>query len=363
MKRIVSLILILLFCLSQLPIALASSEVEEVVPVDETESESSSEFVIEPFYEETDKRIDTDGVANNDEKHSLDGAVSGKCSYNPADTLIWTLEDGIITISGDGSMSDYWLDEVPWAEYRDEIFSVIVEPGANNIGKNAFSGCTNLRSVELGNTVKIIGYSAFSGCTSLTDIKLSEYVQTLYNHAFAGCTSLTSISIPDSVMTINENVFKDCTSLTDINVDRYNTRYTSIDGVLFDKDGSELILYPMGKTGDYVVPQGVVTISSNAFTDCKKMTGITFPDSLNKIEYNAFSGCSGLKDLVFPDSVTSIGVNAFSGCTGLVSITLSKGLTSLQDDVFAGCSNLDYIEIPGNINNIYKGAFSGCVNL
>ena len=235
---------------------------------------------------------------------------------------------------------------------------------------------------------------------------------------FQGCTGITSIVIPDSVISIDRSAFSGCTSLAEITVSPDNKNYSSVDGVLFNKDGSELIIYPKGNgRSAYTVPDGVTSISGSAFSGCTSLKEIVIPDSVTSIGESAFSGCTSLSkvklsnnlriiqertfydctslaeivipdsvteisgridteyyggafigctslaEIVIPDSVTKIGVSAFLGCTSLSKVKLPKNLTSINSDVFYGCTSLTEITIPDSVTKIGSSAFSGCTSL
>lgn len=235
---------------------------------------------------------------------------------------------------------------------------------------------------------------------------------------FQGFTGITSIVIPDSVISIDGSAFDGCTSLAEITVSPDNKNYSSVDGVLFNKDGSELIVYPKGNgRSAYTVPDGVTSISGSAFSGCTSLKEIVIPDSVTSIGESAFSGCTSLSkvklsnnlriiqertfydctslaeivipdsvteisgridteyyggafigctslaEIVIPDSVTKIGVSAFLGCTSLSKVKLPKNLTSINSDVFYGCTSLTEITIPDSVTKIGSSAFSGCTSL
>ena len=103
-----------------------------------------------------------------------------------------------------------------------------------------------------------IGYQAFASCSSLTSITIPNSVTSIGVGAFLDCSSLTSITIPNSVTSIGEWAFSRCSSLTSINVDANNANYCSIDGVLFSKDKTILIQFPIGNTrSEYIIPNSV----------------------------------------------------------------------------------------------------------
>ena len=135
--------------------------------------------------------------------------------------------------------------------------------------------------------------------------------------AFRFCDSLTSITIPNSV-TSTFRGFDGCEKLTQINVDTANTVYSSVNGVLFSKDKTELIKYPEGKADtSYAIPNGVTSIGNSAFYGCSNLTSITIPDGVTIIDINAFQYCRSLTSITIPDSVTYISAEAFDGCDSL----------------------------------------------
>ena len=135
--------------------------------------------------------------------------------------------------------------------------------------------------------------------------------------AFHGCSSLTSITIPNSVTSIGI-AFDWCKKLTQINVDTANTVYSSVNGVLFNKEKTKLIRYPIGKADtSYSIPDGVTSIGDYAFSWCSSLTSITIPDGVTIIDRNAFQYCRSLTSITIPDSVTYISAEAFDGCDSL----------------------------------------------
>ncbi len=232
------------------------------------------------------------------------------------------------------------------------------------IGSSAFSDCVLLEDISIPDSVTSIEYDAFSRCISLKDINIPDSVTEIRNEAFSGCTSLSSINIPDSLTYIADAVFSGCESLAAINVSSENNIYASIDGILFDKDKTELKQYPAGRSETtYTIPDGVIYISHGAFSGCKNLSDINIPDSVTSIGDYAFYECTSLSSIEIPDSVTSIRYNAFSGCTSLSSINIPDSVTSIGDDAFSECTSLSSIEIPDSVTSIGDFAFSGCTSL
>ena len=111
-------------------------------------------------------------------------------------------------VFGGISIPSYILDECT------NIKEVEIKETVTKIGERAFYNCTSLTSMEIPDSVTSIGMYAFYGCTSLTSIEIPDSVTSIGERAFYDCTSLTSIEIPDSVTSIGERAFSYCTSLT-----------------------------------------------------------------------------------------------------------------------------------------------------
>ncbi|MCL1789097.1 MAG: leucine-rich repeat domain-containing protein [Oscillospiraceae bacterium] len=201
----------------------------------------------------------------------------------------WTLEDGLLTIFTDAGMAD-WCENGTTAGNIFAVTEIMIEDGVTSIGNIAFFFCTNMVSVTIPDSVRTIGAGAFGQCHSLE-----------------------TITIPHSVTDIGEYPFFDSSSLTSIDVDSANMTYSSVDGVLFNKDQTLLIRYPIANPNHaYTIPNGVISIADLAFTYCENLTSITIPDSVTNIGWSAFSDCENLKEIRFlSDTEPTVGANAF----------------------------------------------------
>ncbi len=251
--------------------------------------------------------------------------------------------------------------------YCDTLTSITIPNSVTSIGYHAFRGCTGLTVISIPNSVTLIDDAAFEGCTGLTGISIPNSVTSIGSSVFEGCTGLTGISIPNSVTSIGDSVFEGCSCLKEINVNKDNKNYKSVDGVLFNKSMTEIISYPEGKEGGYVIPDGVKKIDSYTFRNCIGLTSVTIPDSVTEIESErfkgAFSGCTGLTTITIPNSVTTIGNYTFSGCIGLTSITIPDSVTEIKEGAFQGCTGLTSIKIGNGVTAIEDYAFLDCAGL
>ncbi len=214
-----------------------------------------------------------------------------------------------------------------------------------------------------GQNYKINEY-AFYECSSLTSITIPDSVTSIGSSAFYGCSSLESITVPDSVTSIGASAFYGCSSLKSITLPfvgsskntSSNTHFGYIFGASSYSDNSSFVPESL-KT---VVVTGGTSIGSDAFCNCKGLTGITIPDSVTSIGDDAFFGCTGLTSITIPNSVTSIGDWAFSSCAGLTSITIPNSVTSIGDWAFYNCTGLTSATIGNGVTSIGGSAFYGC---
>ena len=242
------------------------------------------------------------------------------------------------------------------------LTSVTIPNSVTSIGSYAFYGCSSLTSVTIPNSVTSIGDYTFYGCSSLTSINIPDSIASIGSYAFRGCSSLTSIKIPKSVVRIDSSAFSS-SGLASITVDSRNLEYSSVDGVLFNKNKTQLVTHPAGKGISYSIPNGVTSISSYAFSGCSSLTSITIPNSVTSIGYCAFEDCSSLTSITIPNNVTSIGYCAFEDCSSLTSVTIPNSVTSIGSYAFSGCSSLTSVTIPDGVTSIEPYAFQNCSRL
>ncbi|MDR3294000.1 MAG: leucine-rich repeat protein [Clostridiales bacterium] len=203
--------------------------------------------------------------------------------------------------------SDYNSTSVP-ASLKEVIVT-----GGTSIDSVAFAACGGLTSITFLE-ITSIGDGAFAECIELTSITFPKLIS-IGDEAFYYCIKLTEITFPATFTNIGEWVFEECYGLTAINVDGENQNYSSLSGVLYNKDQTKLIVYPSAKTETtFTAPNSVTIIGDWAFAFCSTLTEITLPNVTSIGEF-AFGFCTGLTEITIPLSVTVISWGAFSGWT------------------------------------------------
>ena len=288
--------------------------------------------------------------------------------------------------------------------------SVNLPSDIKTINEYTFWFCNSLTNITIPDSVQSIGDMAFENCCSLSDVVLPDNVISIGRYSFDSCYNLSEISIPDSTFIIGEysfyncknirmieigyNVenigflaFGSCEKLTNIMVDSKNKYYSSDDGILFNKNQSEIIQYPCAnERKNYNIPNSVTTIGHHAFSDCSNLLNIFFPNSVESIENYAFSNCDQitsvfisrsirnigegifyncekLTTVVLPKNISEIGYRTFYNCKSLKNITLTENITTIGVEAFYGCSCLEYLIIPTSMTTINSDSFFNCTSL
>ncbi len=280
-------------------------------------------------------------------------------SISLPDSLTY-ISDFVFNYTGYYDDSSNWVDDVLYIgnhliEAEDTISGdYIIKSGTKTISSCAFLGCSSLSSVIIPDSVVSIGDNAFDNCRSLCKISIPDSVVNIGESAFGWCSSLTSITLSKNIESIGQNAFEGCRGLLSITIDENNPNYCSNDGVLFDKNKTNLIQYPASKTEtEYTIPHTVTNICDYAFYGCSTLTSIMIPDGVTKIGHSAFRNCSLLTSITIPDGVVSIGRLAFDDCKSLTSVTIPSSVTSIERSAFGNCTSLTSITVDSN-NKTYS---------
>lgn len=261
--------------------------------------------------------------------------------------------------------------------------SIVIPNGVTTIKENAFYLCSNLKNVSIPTSVKSIGEYAFdfSACTKENygyyigncligadneingNFTIKGGTRLVADSALREIDNLGNISIPASVEIIGDCAFLNFSSenLKNITVANENKYFSSENGVLFNKNKTELLCYPCGKNETtYTVPNTVTKLAKVSFSGCK-LNKLNLPNNLKYIDESAFTETS-LKTLSIPESVEYIGKYTFL-MSGIETVNIPKRIATIEEGTFSCCINLKSVTIDNNIKHIGDYAFSRCYNL
>ncbi len=230
------------------------------------------------------------------------GNWQGSQSFNNVAVVTY---DPNTDVTNPGSVDTYSEDlQIPdKVTYNDVEYSVAA------VSDYAFANCRSLTSVQLPSSVVFIGNFAFRDCTSLNSVTMPG-IECLGNsccsprNVFEG-SALTTINLPASLKTIQYEVFN-ASNLTSITIDTDNQTYTSIDGVLYDKDVTKIVGFPGKKGGTYKIPATITAIKSYSFPENTELDELIIPATVTRFESNAFYGSPKIKKLTIEDSESEI---------------------------------------------------------
>lgn len=289
-----------------------------------------------------------------------------------APEISWSFdsETGRLTISGNGPMEDMISLEFDpnnhWYNHAENIKEVYIEEGITSISQFAFSGYENIKKVTIPSTVKTIGMQSFVNCTKIESIAIPDGVVEIESNAFSYC-SIKTVSIGKDLTDLDLSAFSYCKSLESFEVSPENPVFSSEDGVLFNKDKTKLIQYPVGnKRSAYTVPEGVKIIGKESFMDASALQEINLSDSVIQIDGNPFGGTGFFnneenwenEELYINDKyLIFAGLNEFiSGA-----YEVKEGTKVIAGCAFMNC-DLTSISIPASVVSVGESALR-CPNL
>jgi hypothetical protein len=288
------------------------------------------------------------------------------------DTDLWTVrdyEDGTVSVS----LNDKTLTEV-------EVPSEIEGKTITMLEVDGFKGCTALRKITVPDTVTVIDDYCFYECSALEEINFPEHLRNIGFQAFYGCSSLEGVQIPASVEEIEAFAFEGCSSLKGISVAGKNAAYKDEDGILFDKSGETLYLYPSAlEQESYALPtacktvydyafignpylksvdiSGITSLGEDAFYYCTSLESLTIPEGIEELKGSVCGKCAALQTVTLPSTLRSIGESCFYGCMTLESAELPEGLETVSNYAFFNCPALTSVRLSANVTSIGDYAF------
>ena len=347
--------------------------------------------VLQYFVSGKAKFVNSKGRAQNrgTKKSVIESGTWGK-------NIAWELgKDGTLTFSGKGAMKAgrvYYMgepyektDRYPWSQYAGYIKKIVVKNGITNVPQYAFScdsgigtinPCVNLKTVQLGTSVKEIGSGAFAKCTGLKQINFPKALLTIGERAFENCVKLGGISFPEKLETIRQSAFRGCTKVKNVTLPQ---SIKAVNGYAFE-NCSNLTTVTFRKNKNKSM-----TLGDGAFRNCKKLKKVTLSDNAENMQ-NTFQNCVALETVELPAQLKTMG-EVFAGCKALKKITIpvkveymysanfknctklkkvvfdTKKLVELGGENFSGCAGLTEVKIPASTRSIGWQAFMGCTKL
>lgn len=240
----------------------------------------------------------------------------------------------------------------------DKLESVSIGSGLATIPYRAFYECKALKSITIPGTVTTVGQEAFYNCTALESVTLEDGVTKINADAFRNCTALTSVTIPASITSITSDLFTGCTGLAAINVAEDNETYSSEDGVVYNKDKTVLMMYPVGKTDEsFVIPSTVKEIKAEAFYNNDYLKKVTIPGNVKTIGNYNFYACDALADISIAEGVETIGSYFLFDCDALTELTIPDSVTSVGSSLCELCRSLKTVDLGDGMTKISSRSF------
>ena len=240
---------------------------------------------------------------------------------------------------------------------------------------------------ETDKTCKITAYSG-SSKNVVIPAELDGYKVTAIEMLTFYMDKALTVELPATVNTLDGQAFNQMNStVNSITVAEDSPYFSSVDGVLYNKDKTALVVYPAAKsdetynvidgvksiykyafsdtyiTKEIILPDSLQVIEDNAFDTCKSLVKINLPVGLKSIGSKAFTNCDSVESLVIPDSVTYIGTMAFGNSESLKSVSLPNTLEVISASMFQSCVSLESITIPQSVKTISDYAFQSCDSL
>lgn len=283
-----------------------------------------------------------------------EATASGECGEN----VTWSIDGNVLTISGEGGINSYSLNQTPpWSSYADQVKEIVIEEGVTSIGSRAFRFMSAVENVSFPESLTEIGISAFYECTGLKSVTFSPSITSIRDGAFSACSGLETVII-DTTASINyDGVFSYNAGISNIHVTKDaviswsslkaladsgtvdleagRTDYASEGGVLFDPDKTKLLYYPrMSTATSYTVPDTVVSIEMEAFKEVWYLESVDL-GNVESLAYGAFYGANALREVHLPDTLKTADTFAFGNIKSTLQILEINSDVEMQPLAFA----------------------------
>ena len=263
------------------------------------------------------------------------------------------LKSAELHITGSGTMKDNPFEDINIIQfYQQDMYSSPEILARTPVKEIEFLNVL-LSDGRTGGDITNIGAATFKNFKAKNiSTNIPPTVTKIGEEAFMG-TSIEIVGIGSNINEIGDKAFYNCKSLKWISVSNENEHYSDRNGILFNKDQTKILAYPINYTIEY--NNGVTTVETVPST-------YIVPDTVREIGTYAFADVKNLNTVVVPNTVETIGNKAFA-YSGITSIELPESLNTIEESVFYDCDNLEFVRISGGVQSIKNGAFSSCSNL
>ena len=323
---------------------------ESLVPVTYHKNDGSGEAVT--VYEDASELVLLCDVFFDEEKTLIGWSIS------PDGPLMFNIDEEIY-------ISEPLTLYAVWEEKEEAYFEFVAnqDGGLTLISYMGRDLYVEIPAYYDGKPVTRIASYAFSGNEHTKIVAIPNTVLKILNDAFNN-SYVEEIYLPDSVYSIDVTSFNGCYTLLNIYVDEGNGYFSSIDGVLYNKEQTRLVKYPVGRVdGTYNLPDGTHYVNDYAFYECAWLVEVVIPDGCGGIGVSTFEGCSSLVSIDVGNRIDYVGGRAFYNCHSLESIVFEYDLYSIGKEAFFNCYALETVVIKGNVGIISYHTFGNCMSL
>ena len=303
--------------------------------------------------------------------------------------VYWQYYDGVLSFAGEGMIPYYSAtDRKPWNSYLGSITRIVINDGITGVGDYAFAYLPAMTEFEFADSVETLGSNVFYDCSALTAATLPGGVRSYGDSIFDNCKNLETLtigegvtalnralisipdgtyhlrtlSLPSTLTTLGSAVYENgLLTLEEVTVADGNPNYSAVDGVLFNQDQSELILYPPARAAlCYCVPAGVTEIEPYAFAHCSAIRYLDLSDcGAAQLPQNALCFVSGLRGLNLPAALTAIESQAihFDAGSELTSLFVPSTVTQLGEAAIYGTVPTFYTDSADAAINAYAATY------
>jgi len=288
-----------------------------------------------------------------------------------------------------------------WAFFKcAKLESITFPESLKIIKKRAFANCSELQYADLPDSIEIIGDYAFANCRKLSFTRIPSKATYIGDGAFMN-TAIKAVMIPAGIKELKHGAFRGCEHIESFDVEAGNSEYSSKNGVLYNKNMTELLVVPAyTRKRKLEIPKSVITVRENAFLHCKNVYKLVINDALENFPTHVFAKelkdiedievgkknklfqmtngvlfsrdgktlikvvltSAQIRNFEIPSTVEKIYANAFNGCFLIRSVTIPESITEIDKDSFSGCTNLRSIKVLCDLHTISAYSFDALEN-